>query len=495
MEDKENKMFAKSISTGGLYVSEFEDVLKRLQTRQVTSDTGTRLSSSGAVVPVYDRMQLAKLLDCNEVHNTCINFRANAIAGLGYKFMTDAKEPGMDKIINWAKNPSNRFGYNLESLLSDISYDFETYNEFFLEVISSNDDPVIIRANPQKCFVVPKRNNRNKIVAGMIDKYLFMNAYGTSSEVIEFKPYSGKSVDSISHNMIHCKMLSQIDDFYGTARYVPVLRYAIENGYISDFNTNFFKNGAKLSYFLAITGQMMTKADKEELERSFISDNQGLERSHKIAVVTTSEQGSDVKLQEMSKGFDGSFMTLRQANGESITLGHQLSPRLIGAPIASGIGGGSENITDMKKFVETVDKPRKKVIETYFNAILEEEFGVNPKMKLNHMDITNAKDDAIIYNIMHNIKDEFGNRAISIEEIRDLMDLSEVVMKSEMVDETMLTVAEKVKYGILSKEQDKLSQGITVSGIDGKPTMGNESLGQNQDDMGNIADRVKEEEK
>jgi hypothetical protein len=70
--------------------------------------------------------------------------------------------------------------------------------------------------------------------------------------------------------------------------------------------------------------------------------------------------------------------------------------------------------------METVSQPEQKTIVDFINRFIELEFGVNCEFSLNGMNISNEKDDAIIANMYYNMVDEFGNRVLSVNEIRQM---------------------------------------------------------------------------
>ena len=74
-------------------------------------------------------------------------------------------------------------------------------------------------------------------------------------------------------------------------------------------------------------------------------------------------------------------------------------------------GGGSAGVADMQMYIETVARPEQQYIEDVLNQFFSLEFGVNPEIVFNSMDISNEKDDAIIANLYWNMVDEHGKQS------------------------------------------------------------------------------------
>jgi hypothetical protein len=450
----------------------------------------------GIIQPTINRYDLAELIKHNETHAACLKVKQYCTTGKGYKFLTDNSLPKMKKIIKWAKNPSGRFGYTLNNLINDIAYDYFVYEQFFLETVSSSRNPKLYRADPKTMYVAPKLNRYGMPLVNQIDKYVqLVNNQRGFHAATEFKPYGGKSENRILHGIIQGGSMSQTDPYYGTPSYLPVIKYIVENSYINEFNTKFFKQGAKPSFAMFITGHELTEKQTEEFKKTMNTSMIGLENAHKILTLSFPESDSKINFVPLNKGFDGSFMELRLSNRDLITLGHVVAPNLIGISSAKSLGGGSDDIGAMKKFLEIVISTPQKTIEQIINMFIEEEFGIDPQFKLNSIDITNAKDDAIVDQIYFDMMDEMGNRVKDVQEIIAERGFNKKTIKTKLIDETKLTIEEKEKYGILNQAKDEPADfrddTISTASDNGSPKMGNKSLEMDENDYDNLNSQTK----
>ena len=76
------------------------------------------------------------------------------------------------------------------------------------------------------------------------------------------------------------------------------------------------------------------------------------------------------------------------------------------------------------------------MLEDYINIFIEEEFGINPKLNLNNIDIMTEKDKAIT-STMLNATDEFGNRGMDVETLREYNDQKQIKLLTERINENV----------------------------------------------------------
>ena len=152
---------------------------------------------------------------------------------------------------------------------------------------------------------------------------------------------------------------------------------------------------------------------------------------------------AQVKLVPLSKSIDEQFITLNEKVRFQITLKCHVMPKMVGISQGGNFGGGSAGVADMQMYIETVARPEQQYIEDVLNQFFSLEFGVNPELVFNSMDISNEKDDAIIANLYWNMVDEHGNRVLDVNEIRTRylhlkpIDLVQTSENEEKLDDTM----------------------------------------------------------
>lgn len=388
-------------------------------------------SVNNIIYPIYNRTALLNLYSMNEVHSACIDLLSNCVAGKGYTFLADNNDPKMKKVIDWAKKPNRlRFGYTLEGLLRDLAMDLAVYDTIETEiVVDASGMPNMYRANPAYMFIEPKKGGDGVPLAGKVNSYWQV----INGKNRKYEPYMGKKRGA-GHRIYETHVESPLSDYYGEPSYVIALRYIIENDNISIFNREFFENGAKLSYALLGTGYTLTDSDKTNLDTQ-IDNITGVGNRGKMFTMFIGNDKGDIGLTQMSQPFSSSFLDQKRLNDESIMLAHRVSARLLGKSGSGNIGGSSEDYSATKKYLETVVSMRKCMLEDYINIFIEEEFGINPKLNLNNIDIMTEKDKAITSTMLFNATDEFGNRGMDVETLREYNDQKQIKLLTERINE------------------------------------------------------------
>jgi hypothetical protein len=400
-----------------------------------TLQTGNAQSIGGVdfgdiIYPIYNRASLATMYTMNEIHAACINLLSSCIAGKGYQFLTSEKAYGMKKVLAFAKKPNQlRFGYKLNNLVLDIAKDLSMYHTVQSEIVHDLAGNVhMYRANPRYMFIQPDRDGFGHPIAGKVLSYWQV----INGEYSPYMPYVGKD-GLVGHRIYESHIQSPLSDYYGEPQYVTALKFMVENDGISEFNRSFFKNGAKPSFALIGTGHTITDGEKASIDAQMAA-NTGTTNTGKILTLMFGSEKAKIMLQQMSQSFDGSFLEQKKLNDESIMIAHQASSRLLGKSGSGSIGGGSEDYSSIKKYLETVVEEKQSMLEEYINAFLEEEFGVNPQFKLNSIDVMSEKDRAIISGVLFKIEDLYGNRAMDVEGARKYNDQPEKPMSTILTE-------------------------------------------------------------
>jgi capsid portal protein len=255
-------------------------------------------------------------------------------------------------------------------------------------------------------------------------------------------PADGKTKDGVSY-LLHFKRNSQDNIYYGSPDYSH-LHDLIKQSYLSDqYNINFFSNGGQPSWAVLVTGGKLSKRGQEAIQEYLNNDMKGVANAHKMLFLSFQNEKAQVKLVPLSKSIDEQFITLNEKVRFQITLKCHVMPKMVGISQGGNFGGGSAGVADMQMYIETVARPEQQYIEDVLNQFFSLEFGVNPEIVFNSMDISNEKDDAIIANLYWNMVDEHGNRVLDVNEIRTRylhlkpIDLVHTSENEEELDDTM----------------------------------------------------------
>lgn len=151
------------------------------------------------------------------------------------------------------------------------------------------------------------------------------------------------------------------------------------------------------------------------------------------------DEKAKVNMVKLSQAIDEQFITLGDKIKLNIALKKGVPPKLLGISQGGNFGGGSAGIADMQIYIETISKPDQGYLEDVLNNVFYLEFGIDPRISFNTIDISNAKDDAIIANMYWNMFDEYGNRVLGINEIRNrFLKLKSIDLVHTDIDESKL---------------------------------------------------------
>ncbi|MDY0388276.1 MAG: phage portal protein [Methanolobus sp.] len=396
--------------------------------------TPQSIRSNGCVLPPYNPSQILAYKAIDITYQTCIAIKVDTAIGRGYSFGYKDIDKHKD-IIDFFKTPNRNFSDTFTSILKNMYTDFELFDNCFLEFVKSGNKRSLYSLPGKDMYIKPKVDKFGNTLRE-IDKYMYIPDGCSSPTVFEPYPVSSKTKDGV-HYCLHMKRPSQENLYYGKPD-TSHLFDLIKQSYLTDqYNINFFSNGGQPAWAVLITGGKLAKKSYEKI-KEFIENNlKGVANSHKMLFLSVPNEKAQIKLVPLSKSIDEQFITLADKIQFKIALKCRVHPKLLGLSQGGNFGGGSAGITDLKLFMETVSQPEQKTIADFINRFLELEFGVNCEFSLNGMNISNEKDDAIIANMYYNMVDEFGNRVLSVNEIRQMfLHLKPIDLKDTPQDES-----------------------------------------------------------
>ncbi len=371
----------------------------------------------GCILPPYNPAQILAYKALDATYQTCISIKVDTTIGLGYSFGYKDIDKRKD-IIDFFHTPNRNFSDTFTSILKNIYTDLELFDNAYLEFVKSGKIRSIYYLPAKDMYIKPKINSQGATLRD-IDKYLYIPE--NIDIPIQFEPYpvSTKTKDGI-HYCLHLKRPSQENMYYGKPDTAHLFDL-IKQSYLTDqYNINFFSNGGQPAWAVLITGGKLSKKSYDKIKQFIENNLKGVANSHKMLFLSVPNEKATIKLIPLSKSIDEQFITLNDKIQFKIALKCRVHPKLLGLSTGGNFGGGSAGITDLKLFMETVSRPEQNVLVEFINKFLELEFGVNCEFDLKGMNISNEKDDAIIANLYFNMMDKYGNRVLSINEIRQI---------------------------------------------------------------------------
>lgn len=365
----------------------------------------------GCVVPPYIVKDVISFRKLDSTYQACLDVRANSIVGLGYELRQKDIPRELTKLL---VQPNEHIGETFISILKSVFVDLDTFCNGYIEFRKSGRVRALYYTPAKDIFIRPKKDANGNLTRD-IDKYVRIE----NMIMTEYEPYpaDGKTIDGVSY-MIHFKRNSQDDLYYGSPDNAHLFDL-IRQSYLSDqYNINFFSNGGQPSWAVLITGGKISKQGYENMKNFMENNLVGVANAHKMLLLSIPQEKAQIKLIPLSKSIDEQFISLNEKVRFQIALKCHVLPKMLGISSGGNFGGGSAGMADLQLFIETVSRAEQRYIEDVLNQFFFLEFKINPEFVLDSMDISNEKDDAIIANLYWNMVDQYGNRALNVNEIR-----------------------------------------------------------------------------
>jgi|GEM_PF-2569152 len=418
----------------------FPNIAKKIgiPASNVVTANNSSILKYGCVPHPFNASEILQYKALDATYQTCIEIKRDTIAGLGYRFgAIDAEDN--KQLMEFFSNPSRNFSDTFISTLKNVQEDLETFHNGYMEFVKSGETRAIYYLPAKDMYIKPKA--KKGLTTRTVDKFFHLpsaTAGGRVRAYAQYEPYpvDGKTKDG-THYVIHFKVPSQEDLYYGKPD-VDHLYDMIKQSYLSDqYNINFFSNGGQPAWAVTITGGKLSKKSYEAVQQFITNSLKGVDNAHKMLFLSIPNEKAKVSLIPLSKSIDEQFITLNDKLQFKIALKCRVMPKLLGLSGGTALGGGSAGIADLKLFIETVCLPSQLMLCNTINKFIANEFGKNYEFTLKTINISNEKDNAVIASAYWNMLDEFGNRGLGINEIRQIfLNLKPLDLMETPIDES-----------------------------------------------------------
>ena len=400
-----------------VYDLEKQDFLPILETEGHVSDDITQLKEWGVLPQPASFRLMSDLSWMDSTQRACIKATRLMVSGLGFRFNNEDKYN--KKLKETIEKPADNIFDTFHKIIRDFTSDYtEFYNGFisFKKVIGE-ERYYFNRLNARDMFPVP-RKVKGQYIGGYPKKWAQITP--NSKKPKFFTPYTGQDIKPGVNYVAHLWSGNSKSSFMGLPDYYPALTAMIENILIRRYGLKYFRNDTRPNFAIIMTGGKLNPDQKSMIAKN-LEGYQGVDNKHKTLIVSIEDSSGKIELKELSQKIDGDFLKERDANRDEIARTWLIPPKLIGISAPGSLGSGSESIGSLKVFMELVVKPMTIDIQDFFNILLGTIYNQkNVDMVLNTMDLTSAKDDAIIYSLLSKIIAEDGVAAITPAEIRKL---------------------------------------------------------------------------
>lgn len=326
---------------------------------------------------------LISLISKSSLHASILKSKASFIGGQGW--LTNNLD--IDTMM-FLKNFRNE--NDLDEILQRVSYDFELYGGFALNIIWSQDRKSIAEINyiePSKVRIqIPEddtQQNNNSIVKKRKKNLTKIENYFISDGWENEKKYPPKLYSGFS--TFNRKEASQIlyvkdhragSEFYAQPEYLPGVNWIELEWEISSFHINNIKNGFHPCFHLNVPIGQTSDEEMDQLVYRIKNQFGGALNAGEPFVTFNEGGAAGITFEPIeSNGGDKKFITLMNESVErGILHAHRVTnPEIFGVDQSGKggvtVGGKSSYIESMEIFQNSYVSPKQQTIEKVFNRL------------------------------------------------------------------------------------------------------------------------------
>jgi len=373
-------------SASGEFTPIIEANAKKPKSETYNTDSIIALNQYKALDYPTDPVSLAEYINISSLHRRALSLKVNAIVGNGYNFYNT--KDNIDIIREFSGNPNNNFGDTLDSLLNTLIYNLEFSGNGFIECIKAGNAIAWYPTNTLYTYVVPNKKNTDVEMYVKVD-----NDYNVKKEFSALR--FDENIINGRRYMFHLKNDCISSDYYGEPEYVSAINSISGNYIIDQWKINFFNNNARFDYAIIINGGELDKSAKDKIKAHLEENHSTYERSHKALVLGLPE-GVTIDIKQLNQTTGDEFLKTKDYLKLQILSAHGIVPDILGVANGGKSIGGNDALGALKLFNETYVKPKQRIIEIAINKLFVKFFDINPEFKLNQMNITDKKTEALI---------------------------------------------------------------------------------------------------
>lgn len=300
---------------------------------------------------------LQGLMDKSSKHNAIMKSKSSMIGGAGFSSLDIRTEEFL--IEN-----------NMDDILLRISYDYELYGNFALNIIWSRDRQSIAKINyidvskvrvmtPELGMPVSKFAVSDDWTRTRMFKPVVYDAFNTGDRV------NGSQI-------LWVKDFRPGSEFYSLPEYISSKNWIELEYEISQFHLSSVKNGFLPSMVINFSAQIPSPEEMDNVIRRLKKEYEGASNGGKV-IFTFSDgaQNAPVITPINPNNSDERFIQLNREVTEGIMAGHRvINPSLFGIKTEGELGGKNTILESQDLFTAQYIKPKQKVIQSIVNDVL-----------------------------------------------------------------------------------------------------------------------------
>lgn len=433
------------------------------------------------VEPPYNLDILASLFEENAIHNACVLARTMNTVGLGYVWentakankrieRATAKESSGQRLRDELDKEEERLNNLFDDFNTDVSFD-ETLIQVWIDVLTTGNGYIEIGRNKNgtigyighiPSIYVRVRRAKDGFIQKSGAKFVFFRNF---QEIDVSDPINN---DPNPNEIIHLKMYSPTNTYYGVPSAVAALSSIIGDKFAKEYNIDYFENKSIPRYALILKGANLSQKSKQEIINYFRNEIKGNNHGTLfVPIPATLGRDVDLKFEKLENTVqEGSFDKYRKSNRDEITVAHRVPAPKIGIYDNANLAVSRD--AD-KTFKMQVIGPDQRIIEKRINKIVKE-FSSQKKFKFAEIDVVDE-------DLRSRIWDRYlRTEVMTPNEVRAKIGLTAVAEGDDMLPYPTKLQKEKLEMEEEKMEEDKKNRDNPFK-EPGAPVGNNNALG------------------
>jgi hypothetical protein len=300
---------------------------------------------------------LQSLMDKSSKHNAIMKSKASMIGGGGFTSI----DPRTEQFL---------IENNMDDVLLKISYDYELYGNFALNIIWSRDRQSISKINyidvskvrvmtPELGLPVSKFAVSDDWTRTRMFKPVIYDAFNTSDKIN-------------ASQILWVKDFRPGSEFYSLPEYISSKNWIELEYEISQFHLSSVKNGFLPSMVINFSAQIPSPEEMDNVIRRLKKEYEGASNGGKVIFTfSDGQQNAPIITPINPNNSDERFIQLNREVTEGIMAGHRvINPSLFGIKTEGELGGKNTILESMDIFTAQYIKPKQRVIQSIINDVL-----------------------------------------------------------------------------------------------------------------------------
>lgn len=371
------------------FFSLWQDTNKSIpQYLEYTNSLGYITYGENNLYPEY----IKSLMNKSAKHSAIVKTKAGLIGGNGF-----AKNNINNDTLKFIANPYGK--EDLESILSKVSYDYELYGGYALNITWSKDRSQIACINyidPAKLRIMPNTK-------GGADKYLISDNWANTTK---YKPvlYDGFSkADRKSANQIlYVKEYRPGVEWYAQPEYLSVVNWIELEWEISLYHLSGVKNGFNPPLVINFAQGVPSDEEMDMMITKLRKEYEGsINNGKALFTFSDGKDNAPIITRINPDASDDRFIQLNKEVTEGIMVGHRVTnTSIFGIKTPGELGNTNDYIDALKIFQGMYVTPKQTIIEREFNSLaainnvpdklLINKHKIDVEVKVNAVDLVNV---------------------------------------------------------------------------------------------------------